>query len=97
MILVSSWRLMMVVVRWRLVDHSASKSELTSESRYEEGSLLIWGKTEVSGGVPFLMNTCLIFVYICGVIGHVYRACCKKLGKDEPAPYSKVLTQNMAF
>jgi len=45
----------------------------------------------VSGGVPFLMNICLISVYIRGVIGHVDRACCKKLGKDEPAPYSKDL------
>lgn len=31
------------------------------------------------------------FCYICGLIGHVDRACSKKLGKDEPVPYSKEL------
>lgn len=31
------------------------------------------------------------FCYICGVIGHVDRACSRKLGKDEPVPYSKEL------
>jgi len=28
------------------------------------------------------------FCYICGRIGHVDRACSKKLGKDEPVPFS---------
>lgn len=31
------------------------------------------------------------FCYVCGLIGHVDRACLKKLGKDESAPYSKEL------
>jgi hypothetical protein len=31
------------------------------------------------------------FCYICGLIGHVDRVCSKKLGKDEPAPYSREL------
>lgn len=31
------------------------------------------------------------FCYVCGLIGHVDRACSKKLGKDEPTPYSKEL------
>jgi hypothetical protein len=31
------------------------------------------------------------FCYICGLIGHVDRVCSKKLGKGEPAPYSKEL------
>ena len=31
------------------------------------------------------------FCYICGLIGHVDRACSKKLGKNEPAPFSREL------
>lgn len=31
------------------------------------------------------------FCYICGLIGHVDRSCSKKLGKEEPAPYSREL------
>jgi hypothetical protein len=31
------------------------------------------------------------FCYVCGIIGHIDRACSRKLGKDEPVPYSKEL------
>jgi hypothetical protein len=40
---------------------------------------------------PITYEHLLDFCYVCGLIGHVDRACSKKLGKNEPAPCSREL------
>jgi hypothetical protein len=67
------------------------KIRLDIRKPLQQGILANLGANKGERWCPITYEHLPEFCYICGRIGHVDRACSKKLGKDEPVPFRREL------